>query len=173
MRLLALAILLTLTSVLTANAQRSDKGEMVNVAGLITPRDDNGMYVRNPDGQFEIEWTKATEVELKKTRAKLIWVTTCPVPRGFPPAGDLTADGEAPRRTSGVMEKFLNPWALEVMKRHPEISICDQWQFVKDQEADLYKDFWAGDNVHFGGEPAAALGRVLADHVLKITRGLN
>ena len=41
-----------------------------------------------------------------------------------------------------VMEKFLNPWALEVMKKHPEISICDLQQFVKDQENDLYQDWW-------------------------------
>jgi len=108
--------------------------------------------------------------ELKKTGAKIIWVTTCPVPRGFPPAGGLTKDGNAPRRTSGVMEKFLNPWALQVMKRHRQITICDQWQFVKDNEAGIYKKFWAGKNVHFGGEPADKLGYFLAEHVLKVMR---
>lgn len=111
---------------------------------------------------------EAVIAELKKTRAKLIWVTTCPVPRGYPPAGELTAEGKAPRRTSGVMEKYLNPWALEVMKRHPSISVCDQWQFVKKHETDLYREFWAGKNVHFGGEPAAALGKFLAKHVEQI-----
>ena len=63
------------------------------------------------------------------------------------------------------MEKYLNPWAAEVMARHPEISICDQWQFVKDNEGGLYTSWWAGKNVHFGGKPADALGRFLADHV--------
>jgi len=105
--------------------------------------------------------------ELKKTNAKLIWVTTCPVPIGYPPADDLADDGKAPRRTSGVMAKYLNPWALEVMQRHPQISICDHWQFTKDHEADLYKRWLAGKNVHFGGELADALGRVLAEHVEK------
>ena len=109
--------------------------------------------------------------ELKKTRAKLIWVTTCPVPRGFPPAGDLASDGKAPRRTSGVMEKYLNPWALEVMKKHPEIAICDQWQFVKDHGKDTYADWWKGQNVHFGGEAADALGRLLARDVLGALEG--
>ena len=33
--------------------------------GLIIPRDNDGMYVRNPDGQFEIEWTKETKVALE------------------------------------------------------------------------------------------------------------
>jgi acyl-CoA thioesterase-1 len=109
--------------------------------------------------------------ELKKTGASLIWVTTCPVPRGFPASGGLTSDGKAPRRTSGVMQKFLNPWASEVMARHPEITVCDQWQYVKDNEAELYKDWWGGKNVHFGGQQAEALGRLLAIHVGKVTAG--
>ena len=103
--------------------------------------------------------------ELKKTKAKLIWVTTCPVPKGFEPAGPLDANGKAPRRTSGVMQKYLNPWAAEVMARHPEITICDQWKFVKDNADGLYTDWWAGQNVHFSGEPADALGKFLGEHV--------
>ena len=107
---------------------------------------------------------------LKKTGAKLIWVTTCPVPRGFPAAGDLDEKGKAPRRTSGVMKKYLNPWALEVVKRHPAITICDQWQYVKDNEKTIYKSFWAGKNVHFGGEAADKLGQFLAKHVLQVMK---
>lgn len=106
--------------------------------------------------------------ELKKTNAKLIWVTTCPVPHGYPMAGPLTKDGKAPRRTSGVMKQYLNPWALQVIKRHPQITICDQWQFVKNHEDDIYKEWWTGKNVHFKGDAADALGRFLADHVEKI-----
>jgi acyl-CoA thioesterase-1 len=111
---------------------------------------------------------EAVIAHLKKTKAKLIWVTTCPVPKGFLPAGNLAQDGKAPKRTSGVMEKYLNPWALEVMKRHPEISICDQWQYCKDHEAGLYKDWWLGKNVHFKGERAEKLGHFLAEHILKL-----
>ena len=51
------------------------------------------------------------------------------------------------------------------MARHPEISICDQWQFVKDNQGGLYTDWWAGKNVHFGGETADALGKFLGEHV--------
>ena len=61
------------------------------------------------------------------------------------------------------MKKYLNPWAAEVMARHPEISVCDQWQFV--QDTGLFTDWWAGKNVHFKGAPADALGRFLADQV--------
>ncbi len=106
--------------------------------------------------------------QLEKTKARLIWVSTCPVPRGFPLAGKLTSDGKAPRRTSGVMEKYLNPWALEVIQRHPAISICDQWQFVKDHDKDLYQQWWTGKNVHFDGKPADALGQLLAEHVASL-----
>ena len=67
------------------------------------------------------------------------------------------------------MKKYLNPWALEVVKRHPGISIFDQWQFVKDNESVLYQHWWAGGNVHFGGKHAYALGRFLGEHVLKVT----
>ena len=108
--------------------------------------------------------------ELKKTKAKLIWVTTCPVPNGFPPAADLIKEGRSPGRTAGVMEKFLNPWALEVMKKHPDISICDQWQFVQDNGNGIYKDFWASKDVHFRGEPAEKLGEFLGKHVLEVTK---
>ena len=106
--------------------------------------------------------------QLKKTGAKLIWVTTCPVPNGYPEAGALNVAGKAPGRTAGVMKKYLNPWALEVIGRHKEISICDQWQFVKDNEDKLFKDWWVGKNVHFGGEPADALGKFLAQHVAQV-----
>ena len=108
--------------------------------------------------------------QLKKTKAKLIWVTTCPVPNGYDPAGPIEANGKAPGRTAGVMKKYLNPWALEVVKRHPQISICDQWQYCKDSENTLYKDWWAGKNVHFKGEPADKLGHFLAQQVLKVTK---
>ena len=104
---------------------------------------------------------------LEKTGAKLIWVTTCPVPEGFPPAGDLTPEGKAPRRTAGVMRKYLNPWAAEVMARHPAVAVCDQWQLVKDNRDGLYTEWWKGKNVHFGGDGADALGSLLADAVLR------
>jgi len=112
---------------------------------------------------------EAIITELERTGAELVWVTTCPVPGGLPPAGELSEAGRAPSRTSGVMRKFLNPWAEEVIARHPEISTCDQWGFVNGHADDLYRDWWLGTDVHFGGEAAAALGRFLAEHVERIS----
>lgn len=107
--------------------------------------------------------------ELKKTGAKLIWVTTCPVPNGYEAAESLNADGRAPGRLAGVMQKYLNPWAAEVMARHPEIHVCDQWGFVKDNEGGTYTEWWKGRDVHFGGPRADALGAFLAEHVRAVT----
>ena len=111
--------------------------------------------------------------ELQKTKAKLIWVTTCPVPNGFDKAGSLDANGKATGRSAGVMQKYLNLWAAEVMARHPDITICDQWQFVKDNAGGLYTDWWAGKNVHFKGAPADALGKFLGQHVAKVMAELK
>ena len=105
---------------------------------------------------------------LKKTGAKLVFVTTCPVPEGYPAAGDVVMKNGAtyaPGRQSGVMKKYINPWALEVIRKHPEITVCDQWQFVEDRRENLYQDWWAGENVHFSRDKAFALGQFLAEHI--------
>ena len=54
-----------LSAGLVTDAQPKWKEATVTVAGLIIPRDDGGMYVRNSEGQFEVEWTKATRVALE------------------------------------------------------------------------------------------------------------
>ena len=110
--------------------------------------------------------------KLKNTGAELIYVTTTPVDKAYPPAGELVDKGSkgmcAPGRTHGVMEKYINPWALEVMKRHPDIAICDHWQIVKDGEDGLYKEWWQGKNVHFqGAEMNTPLAQSLAGKVLE------
>ena len=55
----SLPLLCTLISCLSLSAQD------VTVEGLIIPRDNEGMYVRNPDGQFEVQWSKGTKVALE------------------------------------------------------------------------------------------------------------
>jgi len=51
MKITSCSLFLLFGFVLSLNA-----ADPVTVEGLITPRDDDGMYLRNPDGQFEIEW---------------------------------------------------------------------------------------------------------------------
>jgi len=108
---------------------------------------------------------EAIITELEKTGAKLVWVTTCPVPEGNDIAGEPAEKGKAPGRKAGVMQKYLNPWAVEVIAKHPGITICDQWQFVREDTTSLYKEWWTGKDVHFRGDAAAALGKLLGAHV--------
>jgi len=49
---------------LVTEAQPKGKGATVTVAGLIIPRDNEGMYIRNDQGQFEVTWTSKTRVAL-------------------------------------------------------------------------------------------------------------
>ena len=56
---------LAFCSCLPVFGEQKNSNTSVTVEGLVIPRDDDGMYVRNPDGQFEIEWTEKTEVALE------------------------------------------------------------------------------------------------------------
>ncbi|MEJ6719006.1 MAG: SGNH/GDSL hydrolase family protein [Akkermansiaceae bacterium] len=71
--------------------------------------------------------------ELKKTKAKLIFVTTTPIPRGYPAPTTPSEPDRATGRAQKTMAKFINPWALEVIARHPEIKICDQHALISNE----------------------------------------
>ncbi|MFP6601552.1 MAG: hypothetical protein VB862_03430, partial [Pirellulaceae bacterium] len=45
--------------------QQKQSTAATTVEGLIIPRDNDGMYIRNPGGQFEIEWNDKTKVALQ------------------------------------------------------------------------------------------------------------
>ena len=116
--------------------------------------------------------------KLKNTNARLIFVTTTPIPRGYPDPGSLTADGRAAGRVQETMKRFINPWALEVMARHLEIEICDQHSMIENEpfyfnwmnkagrmlndERNPYGD------LHIGGMLAEPAGRQLARKVLDV-----
>ena len=114
--------------------------------------------------------------ELKKTKAKLIYVTTTPIPQGYAEAGEIGEDGKATGRVQQTMKRYINPWALEVMKRHPEISICDQHSMIVNE---AFYGIWmakAGTksgrsskeygDLHIGGLLGQPAGRQLARAVL-------
>ena len=69
--------------------------------------------------------------ELKKTRAKLLWVTTIPIPGGYPQAACDVCETKPPGRTAGAAIKYYNPWALEVIRENPEMAIADMHGFVR------------------------------------------
>ena len=93
---------------------------------------------------------------LEQTGARLVWVTSTPVPQGYG-----TEDVYHP----GVSRK-LNAAALEVVKRHPGILVFDAWQLVKDGEQGRYSEWWQGNDLHISGELARPLAEGLAATVL-------
>ena len=116
--------------------------------------------------------------ELGKTKAKLVFVTTTPIPYGYPEPAGLQSDGRAPGRVQQTMARFINPWAMEVMARHPEIGICDQHALLTSEPfyatwlgaagtADRSRKNEYGD-LHIGGILAEPAGRILARRVLDI-----
>ncbi|MEO0414448.1 MAG: SGNH/GDSL hydrolase family protein, partial [Verrucomicrobiota bacterium] len=118
---------------------------------------------------------------LRKTEAKLIFVTTCPIPNGYPAAPNPTENrngpDQAPGRAAGTMEKYLNPWALEVMSGHPDITVCDQHTLI---ETEKFYQAWmahAGNaegkgseygDLHVPGLLAEPIGRQLGRAVLDV-----
>ena len=87
----------------------------------------------NTKSRYQSDMEKVIS-ELKKTGAKLIFVTTTPIPGGYPAPGEPGPEDKAPGRTQKTMERFINPWALEVMGRHPEIEICDQHTLISQEK---------------------------------------
>ena len=128
--------------------------------------------------------------KLKKTGAKVIRVTTCPVPFGYNLEGSTTDStvakaprdkwpsirhefkGEILKRVPGRM-RLQNQWAAEMLEKHPDVVVCDQWQFVKDGEKvkdGPYEVWWYCKNVHFRSkEQAVPLGELLAETALVVS----
>ncbi len=92
--------------------------------------------------------------ELLKTKAKLIWVNTTPIPGGY---GEVAGKAVilkkertgkmgtwVPGKHKGVMKDYINPWAMEVISQYPQITICDQ-------HAILWNEKSAGDWLQLGG----------------------
>lgn len=108
-----------------------------------------------PDGT---RWVKADEYEknlrnivarLKKTRAKLIWCSTTPIPKGI--EHRVVADSAE-----------YNAIAAKIMKENG-IAINDLYGFVKPQMKDLMKP----EDVHFKPEGSQALSKQVISAIQK------
>jgi hypothetical protein len=131
----------------------------------------------NTRSQYQADLEKVI-AELKKTKAKLVFVTTTPIPRGYPGPGELAEGQKAPGRVQQTMQRHINPWALEVMARHDEIAICDQHSLIMNEK---FYAAWldsAGTkekgqsnpfgDLHLGGLLGEPVGRQLARKVLDV-----
>lgn len=132
---------------------------------------------KNTKEKYQADLEKVI-AELQKTKARLIFVTTTPIPGGYPGPGELGEDGRAPGRVQETMKRYINPWALGVMARHPEIEICDQHGLISNE---LFYANWMekagtdenGKNggygdLHIGGLLGEPAGRQLARKVLDV-----
>ncbi|MEK6247645.1 MAG: SGNH/GDSL hydrolase family protein, partial [Planctomycetales bacterium] len=148
-------------------------------------------------GQWNVNTSKASYQSdlraiadmLTKTKAKLIWVTTTPIPGGYgdiagKPAREDRGSVVPPGKFKGLMRDYINPWAMEVMKEYPQISVCDQhamlWNEASAQpwlkiagtnrkggivNKEIKEDY--GDN-HIPGHLSIVIGRQLARLVLDV-----
>jgi hypothetical protein len=132
--------------------------------------------------------------ELVKTKAKLIYVTTTPIPGGYGELSDKPVrmiksrsgveETWVPGKHKGVMKDYINPWAMEVIKQYPQISICDQHAILwKEKTASSWMKLGGvnrpnglvdksisddyGDN-HIPGHLSTLIGRQLARLVLDV-----
>lgn len=117
---------------------------------------------------------------LLKTKAKLIWVQSTPIPYGF---NDpiLLPDSVIPldKREEFEFEEAgsssllpgrmrdLNSIAKKVLLKYPEIVICDLWNVVKQNPNGIYDDWWFGRSAKFKFQQSKPLAAELAKEVRK------
>ena len=97
---------------------------------------------------------------LKRTKAKLVWVNSIPVPNGFKNPSSEELVGMVPGRM-----QLTNQWAGEVFQNYPEVTVCDLWELV-DQDP-LYEGWRQGRVNAFDYRKSVPLGRSLATTILQ------
>ena len=100
---------------------------------------------------------------LQRTGAKLVWVNSTPIPKGYP-AGDPSKPLTG--RVQGRMD-LQNHWAATVMAEFPDVAVCDLWQVVKDGENERYEKWWTRELIHFDYDESIPLGREVARSALQ------
>jgi hypothetical protein len=132
----------------------------------------------NSGGSRKEYWTAFEKALTGSLRAgkKVIWITTGPVPFGYnvkPPSRTDSGTAILPEaqwpsirfahanveeencgRNAGRM-MTQNRWVEDILKKHPEVAVCDHWGFVYSQEkvgGSPFRPWWYGKNVHFGEE---------------------
>jgi hypothetical protein len=111
-----------------------------------------------PLDEYKQNLKKEIEI-MKKTGARLLFITTTPVPN------DLGSEKYAFRTKSS--EKFFNQAALEVLKEYPGIEILDLAKVV--EESPVMKDWWKGKDVHYWNkEEQEVLGKAVSDKIKEI-----
>ncbi len=96
--------------------------------------------------------------KLQATGAKLVWVTTTPVPSGY------ISNGRVENPAAKIGE--LNQWAAELIDANQTIVVCDLNQFVVQQKQPMFVNWRKGKQVTFNLNQA----QHLAEHVANTIR---
>lgn len=97
---------------------------------------------------------------LSLTNAKLVWLTTTPIPSGVPQSVNTQLVGKVPGRMD-----MQNQWAAEVLEDHPEIAVCDLWKVVKSGEEGVFADWWKGKRTQFNYKQSLPLVEALVESI--------
>jgi acyl-CoA thioesterase-1 len=104
--------------------------------------------------------------QLKKTKAKLVWCTTTPVPNS---SVGKWGDKVMGRRKDEDL--VFNRAALEVLSQYPEIAINDINTFIRQSEA--FDKWREGKDVHFWGRAEQDLvGEAVASNLKRVLKTL-
>ncbi len=98
---------------------------------------------------------KKVAKSLLKTKAKLIWCTTTPVPNS----------SKGPFARKKDEDLIYNQAAFEVIQKYPEIQINDINSKVR--QSSLFNFWREGNNVHFKDKEQVFLGQQVAEAILK------
>ncbi len=100
---------------------------------------------------------------LESTGATLVWVTTTPVPHGFP----ASAPGGPPLGLVQGRMQLQNQWAAEVLQDYPQIAVCDLWQVVQDNPDGAFDQWWSGNDLTFNVTSPVPLAGKVAESLLQ------
>ena len=121
---------------------------------------DTGAFLEKHKVDIE-DYKKNLEKELRflsQTGAKLIWCMTTPVP------GSSYSWGPYSRRKDEELK--YNAAAAEVLKKYPQVQICDLNAVVRNSA--IFDEWRKGTNVHYRPGPEQdTLGKAVAEAILK------
>lgn len=100
---------------------------------------------------------------LAKTNARLVWITSTPIPRGF----DKPYAGNRPQGLVQGRTELQNQWAREVLAEFPAVRVCDLEDLVTRNPEGIYDEWWQGKSATFNGNQSRPLAEAVAQSLIE------
>lgn len=100
---------------------------------------------------------------LSKTNARLVWITSTPIPRGF----EKPYAGNRPQGLVQGRTELQNQWAKEVLAEFPSVSVCDLENLVSSNPDGIYDEWWQGKSATFNGNQSRPLAEAVAQCLME------